>query len=228
MQLSKATLLPVVLRADGAPAPATLLEAFVGELVVGYTPGPPYGRQLLTADELASTGVPRRELRRVAAANLYSALDRVGIHGQPPALMLSFDGLESSVLLAHSFWEDLAASVPGELVVGVPASDVVIFTGTQSGSGLQRVRRAVDRVFFAGGSQLLSPDLLVRRHRRWELYAPGRPVGPAPGPPAPMSPVLPPAPPPRLSPPMSPALPPGREGRRIPRARTRAASVRAR
>lgn len=163
---------------DPQVSPDDLTDGFLGDIAVGYTPGPPYGRRLFTWDELGSSGRSRRELRREAAENLYAALDRVGIHGQPPALMLSFDGLESSVLLAHAFWDDLAGSVPGELVVGVPARDVVIFTGAQSHSGLQKLRRAVDRVFFAGGPHLLSRDLLVRRERRWEIFDPTMAVQP--------------------------------------------------
>ena len=46
--------------------------------------------------------------------------------------MLSFEGLESSLLLATDFWTRLQGAVPGELVVGVPARDVVIVTGSQS------------------------------------------------------------------------------------------------
>lgn len=183
--VTSTTLLPaLVSAADPQVSPADLTDAFIGELTVGYTPGPPYGRRLVTWEELESAGGSRRELRRRAAENLYAVLDCVGIHGQPPALMLSFDGfdgLESSVLLAHAFWDDLAGSVPGELVVGVPARDVVMFTGSQSRSGLQKLHRAVDRVLFAGGPRLLSRDLLVRRQRRWEIFDPAtaaEPVSP--------------------------------------------------
>lgn len=151
------------------------IDGFVGGLAVAYSPGPPYGERLVTQDELYTSGLLRSDVRHAAAERLYDALDQVSIHGQPPALMLSFDdpsfdGLPSSVLLAHSFWEELADSVPGELVVGVPARDVVIFTGAGSRSGLQRVRRAVDRLFFAGSQTLLIRELLVRRRRRWEVF----------------------------------------------------------
>jgi uncharacterized protein YtpQ (UPF0354 family) len=177
--------LPVLTRTgDPQLPPALLTDPFLGDLAVGYTPGPPYGQRLLSWEELDRSGMPRRELRRAAAANLYAVLERVGVHGQPPALMLSLDGLESSALLAHAFWDDLAGAVPGDLVVGVPARDVVIFTGAHSQSGLQKVRRAVDRVFFAGGPHLLSQDLLVRRGGRWEVFVPE----PAPVPGSPMVP----------------------------------------
>ena len=58
----------------------------------------------------------------------------------------------------------------GDLVVGVPARDVVIVTGSQSPSGLEKARRAVERVFFAGDQHLLSRELLVRRHGIWQVF----------------------------------------------------------
>ena len=109
-------------------------------------------------------------LRRQAAHNLDARLGAAQVHGQPPALMLQFDGIASTLLLAEPFWAGLERAVPGELVVGVPARDVVIVTGSQSPPGLAKVRRAIDRVFFAGDPHLLSRKLLVRRRGVWEVF----------------------------------------------------------
>jgi uncharacterized protein YtpQ (UPF0354 family) len=125
--------------------------------------------------DLDRFGLSHRALRRHATENLEHMLDRVRIHGQPPALMLSFDGLESSVLLADAFWDSLIRNVPGELVIGVPARDVVIVTGSESRPGLEKARRAVDRVFFAGDQHLLTRHLLVRRPGGWDVFRPQAP-----------------------------------------------------
>jgi hypothetical protein len=58
--------------------------------------------------------------------------------------------------------------VPGDLIVGLPARDAVIVTGSESVPGLEKVRRAVNRVYFAGDRHLLTRDLLVRRRGVWE------------------------------------------------------------
>lgn len=173
MQSSSTTILPLLV-ADGDEhdTRGCVRDQFLNGLAVAYSFGPPYGKRLLTHDDLDRLGATRRELHRLAAGNLRAALDRAQIVGQPPALMLSFDGLESSVLLDAPFWEDLSGTVPGEVVVGVPARDVVILTGLASRPGMERVRRAVDRVFFAGGPHLLSRDLLVWRMGAWEVLRP--------------------------------------------------------
>jgi uncharacterized protein YtpQ (UPF0354 family) len=168
-------LLPVLaplreFRRDDVHSP--VLDEFMGGLAVGYSYGPPFGQRLVTWADLQRMELPRRMLRRQAAHNLDARLGAVGVHGQPPALMLTFEGIASSLLLAEGLWAGLERSVPGELVVGVPARDVVIVTGTQSPPGLAKVRRAVDRVFFAGDRHLLSRKMLVRRRGVWEPFVP--------------------------------------------------------
>ena len=147
-----------------------VLDDFVTGLAVVYAPGPPYGHHLVSLRDLDRLGWSRQMLRRKAIEALDSRCGAVRIHGQPPALMLSFDGLESSLLLADKIWDDLADVVPGDVVAGVPARDVVIVTGSRSPSGLERVRRAVDRMFFAHQRHPLSGRLLIRRGGTWSSF----------------------------------------------------------
>jgi hypothetical protein len=167
------TVLPVLMSsADAAYHREHVLDRYLEPLMVGYAVGPPFDvRRLLSWTDLGRLATSRRAVQRGAAAYLHGMLSRVRIHGQPPALTLSFAGFESSVLLADAFWADLAGRVPGEVVIGVPARDVVIVTGSRSPAGLAKARRAVDRVFLAGGPQLLVRDLLVRRDGGWEAYS---------------------------------------------------------
>jgi uncharacterized protein YtpQ (UPF0354 family) len=155
---------------DRAFTEVNVLDAYFDDIVVGYGAGPTYGDRLVTWEDIQRFGMSRRELRQRAASNLDQLLDSVRIHGQPPALMLSFEGLESSLVLADAFWDSLEGNVPGELIIGVPARDVVIITGSRSRTGLEKAKRAVDRVFYAGGEHLLWRDLLVRREGQWEIF----------------------------------------------------------
>jgi uncharacterized protein YtpQ (UPF0354 family) len=178
VQVTSTTFLPLLAVADedpyGDPA-APVLDEFVGDLAVAYSFGPPYGERLVSWRDLDHLALSRRVLRDRAAENLDAMLDTVRVHGQPPTLMLSFDGIESSLLLADRYWQRLSASVPGDIVVGVPARDVVIVTGTESEQGLDKARGAIDRVFFAGDQHLLSRQLLVRTGSGWRVFAPSSP-----------------------------------------------------
>ncbi|MEV6525073.1 hypothetical protein [Longispora sp. NPDC051575] len=167
MQVTHTTFLPLLRQAKDAGD--SVADDFGAGLVVAYTFGPPYGERPVTWGDIDQLGWTHCRLRTEAAGNLVQRLDRLRVHGKSPAFMLSFDGLESSLLTAdHEIWDQLAGAVTGELVVGVPARDVVVVTGTGSPSGLDKARRTVDRVFFAGDENLLSPELLVRRPGGWE------------------------------------------------------------
>jgi len=169
MQVMSTTFMPVVVSVrDPAYSDRFVFDALFDDLVVGYSVGYPYGERLMAWPDFERLRMPRRELRHRAAAQLDASIDRMAIHGQPPALMLSFEGIESSVLLCDEFWDGLEGRVPGSIVVGVPARDVVIITGSRSTAGLAKARRAVDRLFYAGTRHPMRQGLLVRQHARWQ------------------------------------------------------------
>jgi hypothetical protein len=171
VQVTRATFIPLLAPVSSDRLePGTVQEEFCGDLTVVYTSGPAFGRRVVTHADLEQLQLPPRVLRRAALEQLETLAARAQFHGQAPSLMLSFDGFESSLLLATEFWSKLEGSLPGDLVVGVPARDVVIVTGSESTAGLERARRAVDRVFMAGDEFLLSRSLLVRRGGTWEPF----------------------------------------------------------
>jgi hypothetical protein len=186
VQVTRTTFIPLLVSAhsDRVDPAAVRDESFAGLSVV-YTFGPDFGRRVVTHADLGQLQLHPHALRQSAHQHLEVLSSRAEFHGQPPALMLSFEGLESSLLLANDFWARLEGAVPGELVVGVPSRDCVIVTGSQSGPGLEKAKRCVERVFFAGGDFLISRGLLVRRGGSWEPFdrsarPSGRPVfGPA-------------------------------------------------
>jgi uncharacterized protein YtpQ (UPF0354 family) len=181
VQVTSNTYLPILISAREAEFhPDWVLDRFIPGLAVGYSLGPPFGEQMVTWPDLEKMRVSRRTVKRQAEETLYQAMSQVRIHGQPPSLMLSFEGLESTVLLVEEFWNDLAEQVPGELVIGVPARDVVIVTGSGSQPGLAKTRRAVERMFFAGGTQLLMQELLVWRDGSWTPLPPPEESAPEP------------------------------------------------
>jgi len=169
VQVMNATFMPVVVSVrDPDYSDRHVLDVLFDDLAVGYSLGQPYGDRLMTWPDFERLRMSRRELRHRAASLLDASMDRLRIHGQPPALMLSFDGIESSVLLCDEFWDGLEGRVPGSIVVGVPARDVVVVTGSRSAAGMAKARRTVDRMFYAGGRHLVRQGLLVRQRGMWQ------------------------------------------------------------
>lgn len=171
VQVMNATFMPVVVSVgDPAYDDRHVLDVFFDDLMVGYSIGQPHGDRLMTWNDFSRLELSRRELRRRAAGCLDRSMRGVAIHGQPPALMASFDGIESSLLLADDFWESLAGAVPGSIVIGVPARDALIITGSRSTAGIAKVHRAVDRMYLAGHPHLVTPSLLIRNRGTWERF----------------------------------------------------------
>jgi hypothetical protein len=171
VQVTRPTFIPLLAPADSDRLdPGAVRDEYCSDLVVVYTSGPQFGRRIVTHDDLEQLQTTPRMLRRAAVDHLEVLSSRAEFHGQPPSLMLSFEGLESSLLLANDFWTQMQGVVPGDLVVGVPSRDVVIVTGSQSTAGLEKARRCVERVFFAGDENPLTRNLLVRRDGVWEPF----------------------------------------------------------
>jgi hypothetical protein len=80
--------------------------------------------------------------------------------------------LEAGLLLDDAMMEKLAQDVEGDVVVAVPARNVLVVTGTGHPDGLAKLRWIVDQVWsgIEERALLLTRELLVRRQARWELY----------------------------------------------------------
>ncbi|MGH3647694.1 MAG: hypothetical protein ACRDTM_11050 [Micromonosporaceae bacterium] len=170
MSAPSSVILPVMENAGGITLGSRhgpVMDPYVGELAVAYSVGPPFGDQLLRGSDLDELGLDHTAVRRTALETLLAMARDVEVHGGPPTFMISFGGLESSLLLVDELWDRLTPAVPGDLVVGVPARDVMIVTGTQSPDGMARAQRACERVFLAGDDRLLRTPLLLRRNAVW-------------------------------------------------------------
>jgi uncharacterized protein YtpQ (UPF0354 family) len=147
-------------------------DEFGAGLVIAYSPGPPFGERLISRRDLDAMGLTHRALRRLAADHLGAMSERARLHGGPPSQIVSFYGVESSLLVADEFWTNLATTMPGEIVAAAPARDVLIITTSASAAGIAKAQRCVDRIFFAGGRDLLTRDLLIWRDPGWEVFTP--------------------------------------------------------
>jgi hypothetical protein len=173
VQVTPDDIVPVLAIDHGRRGP-DVAHPFAAGLAVTYVAAAAPEQPLGWAD-LTALRLDERTLRRYAQDNLDAMLGGVSLHGGLPAFMVSFRGIESSLLLADAFWDDLPIDLPGDPVVAVPARDVLLVTGSESAAGLAKASRCVERVFFAGSHHLLIQDLLARRDNRWQVFDPAGP-----------------------------------------------------
>jgi uncharacterized protein YtpQ (UPF0354 family) len=149
---------------------APVVYPWMPSLLVTYVVDARGARVLVRERDIA--GVTRDQLHATAMLNLRKrAGDRLRIEAEGAIFKVVLDGrFEASTLLLDELWDEkLRGRVQGEIVVCVPARDVVAFTGSTSEEGLAELVAIVGRLHPAG-ENLLVQDLFVRRAGAWEPF----------------------------------------------------------
>jgi uncharacterized protein YtpQ (UPF0354 family) len=172
--VSRTDLVPTIKSAAwlaGLPPGADLAsEPLVADLVIVYAFDRPSSISYASRSQIEQLQIAAAELRPLAVANLSTHLPaQLGTQGDGrSSILLAGGSYESSVLLLDGVWEQLAASVAGDIVACVPARDICLFTGTGVEGGVASLIAARDRVLAAGTpGSLVSPTLLRRHDVRW-------------------------------------------------------------
>jgi uncharacterized protein YtpQ (UPF0354 family) len=145
-----------------------LAETFNSELVIVYAEDDPTRMRYLTTSE--DIGVGRQELRALAIDNLKRILPKIEMRGDDHVLVVSAGGdYEASLLLIDEVWSGGQVKVNGDIVVAVPARDVLLVTGSRDRTGLKRVRELAAK-FVAQGPHGLIDTLFVYRNGRFTKF----------------------------------------------------------
>jgi uncharacterized protein YtpQ (UPF0354 family) len=145
-----------------------LADDFNNELVIVYAEDDPTRMRYLTSDE--DIGIARAELRKRAVDNLRRILPKIEMQGDDHVLMVSAGGdYEASLLLIDEIWSGGQLKVNGDIVVAIPARDVLLVTGSHDRSGLKRMREAAAKLV-AQGPYGLTDALFVYRNGRFTKF----------------------------------------------------------
>jgi uncharacterized protein YtpQ (UPF0354 family) len=145
-----------------------LSESFNNELIVVYAEDDPTRMRYLTTSE--DIGVGRQELRALAVENLKRILPKIEMRGDDHVLLVSAGGdYEPSLLLIDEIWTGGQVKVNGDIVVAVPARDVLLVTGSRDRTGLKRIRELAAK-FVAQGPYGLTDTLFVYRNGRFTKF----------------------------------------------------------
>lgn len=142
-------------------------EPLGGDFVVAYGFDEPERLSYASRAELESLGLDAGSWRAHAMQVLHSRLPEVQRHGQAKVFMFTAGGTyETSLVLSEALLEQVAPLVDGDLVVSMPARDVLMVTGSESADVLAELREKA-RQISSTGAYPLSPQLLVRRDGGW-------------------------------------------------------------
>jgi uncharacterized protein YtpQ (UPF0354 family) len=151
----------------GKDAPGVAADDFNKELVIIYALDDPNRIRYLMKDELA--GIERNDLLKLALENLARILPKVEVRSDGNLSMMSAGGdYNASLLLLDDIWTGDKVKVKGDIVVAVPARDVLLVTGSQDRTGLKRMREMVPKL--AEGPYRLTTALFVYRKGRFVKF----------------------------------------------------------
>ncbi len=108
-----------------------LFDDFNGELVVVYAEDTDKRTRYLSSSEIV--GVERRKLRSLAVDNLMRLMPRIEMRQLAAGafMITSHADYGASFVLVDSIWSGDQIKVNGDIVVAVPAKDVVLATGSR-------------------------------------------------------------------------------------------------
>lgn len=177
--LSADKLVPRIHHQASLPEGEPFRQALVGDLVLVYTDG----SQLLARAQLAELGLTDQGLLELAVENLSRLLTsltgqvvsgaKFGLEEEGPvftSLKVGQD-LEACLLLLPHVWNELAARGTGELVVGVPGRDRIMFTSSDNIVGQMAMRKLMEAAYEHAGAHALSQQLFVWRDNAWQVFS---------------------------------------------------------
>ena len=162
---------------SGVPADVTLADddspvdrCLAGDLVVMYAFDVGTHYEIVANRDLRRLGVSKDELHDRAVGNLRALRLDVRAHQGARTMMLTAGGnYEATLLLLPEIWDSVAGMVDGELVVSVPARDVLYLTGDASPENLSELRGWTSKML-EQADKPLSRVFLRRNGTQWEPY----------------------------------------------------------
>lgn len=147
-----------------------LVESFSDDLVVAYAEDAGKVFRYLTTDEYS--GDPAK-LRALAVDNLLRTVPTFQrmILNEHVSIISAGDDYTSGLLLADSIWAGGDIKVRGDIVVAIPARDMIMVTGSRS--SMLKNFRAMAADFYAKGPHSLSDALFVYRNKRFVKFRGG-------------------------------------------------------
>lgn len=149
---------------------AVVHEHLAGDLWIIYALDLPEAIKTLRPETQQQLGLNMTELRTLACDNLRRILPEIARHGSGSWYCLTAGGdYVASILLLDEVWARLADSVEGDIVAGVPARDVLLFTGSRSREEIDAIKQRT-REIEQTGDHVISQTLLRRVSGTWKVF----------------------------------------------------------
>lgn len=145
-----------------------VVEPFNDELFIVYVEDDPTRMRYIMSGE--NIGVARDRMRALAIENLKRILPKIELQTEGDVAVLSAGGdYDASLLLIDEIGSGGQIKMNGDIVVAVPARDVLLVTGSRSRAGVKKVRELAAKLA-AEGPHRLTATLFVYRNGKFAKF----------------------------------------------------------
>ena len=124
----------------------------------------------LSTSDFEELGMSIEALRELALNNLANTLE-IEAQADEHLIFLTADGnYEASLILLTDIWTKENFPVEGEIVIGVPARDVLVVCGSEDTEGLAKLESVISDIY-SGGDHIISDKKFVFRNGKFEVFS---------------------------------------------------------
>jgi uncharacterized protein YtpQ (UPF0354 family) len=139
------------------------------DLVIVYAEDTPKNIRYFPPKALEELGISRDQLRGLAVANLRQLIPKPEIRsGALVSIITAGGNYEASLLLLDDLWATLPTS-DGDIVVAIPARDLLVFTGSHNQKGIAKLRELAAK-YSRESAYRLTNALFVYRNGRFVRF----------------------------------------------------------
>ena len=149
-----------------------IIEPYLEQLHVVYVIDHEGFYTYVNSGDLKLWNINRDTLSKTALENLnILANGRAQFHGDSTYGMIVLNGnLEASLMLSDGFWEAITQTIKQKnLVIGIPAKDVLLITHLESSDGILTLKNAIKKIY-EQGDHLLTKWLFKREDGAWSKF----------------------------------------------------------
>jgi uncharacterized protein YtpQ (UPF0354 family) len=130
-------------------------EKYNEQLIIVYAEDTKSSLSYLTQDDLTTLSINQDSLRMVATKNLDRLLTNIQRQGDDGTYMLTAGGnYETSMILLNNIFTKESLPVNGDFVVAIPNRDMLLITGSNDKTGIQKIKEISTKTFQTGDHQV--------------------------------------------------------------------------
>ncbi|NOU61980.1 DUF1444 family protein [Marinifilum caeruleilacunae] len=145
-----------------------LFEKYNEELYVFYAEDRETTIAYLKKEEIEPLEISFNDLRQKAIQNFGNLATNIERHGGDGEYMVTIGGDYESSLILLDIWNSDNFPVDGEIVIGVPARDLVLVTGSNDKKNIQKMKEKI-REINATGDHVVSDKLFIMNADKFEI-----------------------------------------------------------